>query len=345
MVKPETKSEQIATSELTCWAKLALKQYDLRKPELSFLGHSDNITFRVEEPHGAVYLLRLHLPALKYWAGIRQAPEVIASELIWLEALAVKGGFAVQAPVRSRAGDLVTTIAVRDGALIIPATLLTWLEGDHFSAAGEEAAAQIEKFGALAARMHEFAVGWEPPADFRRPRYDLSHFRRIYARLLRGVDLGVFSEEISWSLRAASQAILLEIEALPHSPEHWGMVHADLHVGNFLVNSHASDALIIPIDFSFCGFGHYLFDVSVCLAGGLKSSLAPVFLNGYRSVRPLPVEDFRAMEAYALTGRLSYYAYQIDNPAERSWLQRRIPEVVQTDVSRFLRGQHILFDV
>ncbi len=334
----------LPTNQLTRWAELALQQYDLDQPELCFLGHSDNITFRVETPGGALYLLRLHRPALKYWVGIRQIPDAIASELAWLDALAGEGGFAVQKPVRTRAGELVTTIAVENGDRI-PVTLLTWLEGQHFSPAAPEAAQQVERFGALLARMHAFATGWTPPAGFIRPQYDLDHFRRVFARLLRGVDLGVFSEEISWTLRAASQAMLVELEALPDGPEHWGMVHADLHVGNFLVGCDLGDALIIPIDFSFCGFGHYLFDVSVCLSGGLKSSLVPAFMAGYRSVRALPVADLRAVEAYALTGRLSYYAYQIDNTAERPWLQRRIPEVVQNEVSRFLRGQPILFDL
>lgn len=332
----------LPTNQLTRWAGLALQQYPLEKPALRFLGHSDNVTFRIQEPGGTVYLLRLHRPALNYWAGSRQRPELIASELAWLEALA-KGGFAVQRPVRTRTGDRVALVTV-EGGEVIPATLLTWLDGQHFSAAGAEAAAQVESFGALAARMHAFAMGWTPPPGFTRPQYDLDHFRRVFARLLRGVDLGIFSEEISWSLRAASQAILSEMAALPDGPDHWGMVHADLHVGNFLVNGNAGDAVIIPIDFSFCGFGHYLYDVSVCLAGGLKTSLVPAFLAGYRRVRPLAVQDLRTVEAYALTGRLSYYAYQIDNPAERAWLQRRIPEVIQTDISRFLRGERIFLD-
>ena len=62
-----------------------------------------------------------------------------------------------------------------------------------------------------------------------------------------------------------------EISQLPYDPDEWGMIHADLHVGNFLVN----DQEIIPIDFSFCGYGHYLYDLSVCLTGGLKPRSAP----------------------------------------------------------------------
>jgi Ser/Thr protein kinase RdoA (MazF antagonist) len=333
---------QSQTDSFMVWAKAALEQYALNQPDLAFLGHSDNITFRVEEPDGARYLLRLHHPALNYWAGIRQLPDVIASELIWLEALALEGGFAVQRPVRTREGALVGSVVV-EGEQPIPVTLLTWLEGQHFTAADPGATAQVRRFGALVARMHRFASGWSPPAGFIRPQYDLDHFKRIYARLLRGVDLGVFSEEVYWSLRAASQAILSQIETQPLDPQHWGIVHADLHVGNFLVGSGALS--IIPIDFSFCGFGHYLFDVSVCLAGGLKPSLSPAFLSGYRSIRELPDTDLRAVEAYALTGRLSYYAYQIDNASERAWLQRRIPEVAQGQVKSFLAGQRILFDL
>ncbi len=334
---------QTQTDPFAGWAKAALEQYELKAPTIAFLGHSDNITYRVEELDGTRYLLRLHRPALHYWAGIRQLPDVIGSELTWLEALAMEGGFAVQRPVRTRKGEMVAVVEVENEPAPLPATLLTWLEGEHFSASSENASAQIRRLGSLVARMHRFASTWSPPAGFIRPQYDLDHFKRIYARLLRGVDLGVFSEEIYWSLRAASQVILNQIEALPVNPQCWGMVHADLHVGNFLVGSGALS--IIPIDFSFCGFGHYLFDVSVCLAGGLKPSLAPAFLSGYRGVLPLPEEDLRAVEAYALTGRLSYYAYQIDNPSEKAWLQRRIPEVAQNQVKRFLGGQRILWDL
>jgi len=330
--------------QLTRWAQEALQQYALVEPTLCFLGHSDNITFRVEEHGGATYLLRLHRPALNYWAGIRQLPEAIASELAWLEALALRGGFAVQKPIHTRSGEMVASVADEDGQPI-PVTLLTWLEGKHFSPAAPEAAAQVERFGELVACMHRFASHWTPPAGFIRPQYDHDHFHRVLARLLRGVDLGVFSEEIYWVLRAASMAILHEIEALPDGPEHWGMVHADLHVIIFLLCGACYVPAMIPIDFSFCGFGHYLFDVSVCLAGGLKASLVPAFLTGYRSVCLLPDEDLRAVEAYALTGRLSYYADQIDNPAERPWLQRRIPEVAQNEVTRFLHGERILFDL
>lgn len=314
------------------WALEALAQYPLGKVSLRFLGHSDNLTFRVDEENGSVYLLRLHRPALNYWIGMRQLPEAIASELAWLEALAMEGGFTVQRPVHTRRGDMVALVDA-GGKHPLPATLLTWLEGDHFSPGAPEAVLQVERFGELVARLHNFSQGWPIPQGFDRPRYDYDHFHRIFARLLRGVDLGVFSEEVSWILRSACQAIQNEILQLPADPAYWGIIHADLHVGNFLVQGQE----IIPIDFSFCGAGHYLFDISVCLGGGLSATLLrPAFVKGYRSLRELPESEMRALAAYTLAGRLSYYAYQIDNPAERAWLQRRIPEVAEKDCSQFL---------
>jgi Ser/Thr protein kinase RdoA (MazF antagonist) len=322
-------------------ARAALAQYTLRDPQVRFLGHSDNLTFRVEEPGGALYLLRLHRPALPYWAGLRQEPEVIASELTWLEALAWEGHFHVQHPLRTREGALVALVQAEAEPVPLPATLLTWLEGEHFSPAAPQAEAQVERFGALAAQLHTFSAGWNAPPGLIRPRYDAGHFNRIFARLLRGVNLGIFSEEVFRLLRAVRQAIQAEITAQAEEAQCWGMVHADLHVGNFLVHEEE----IVPIDFSFCGFGAYLFDLSVCLAGGLKPALRPAFLRGYRTVRPLPENDLRTVTAYALAGRLSYYAYQVDNPAERDWLRRRIPEVAQNEGRRFLDGDDILWSL
>ena len=319
-------------------AQAALANYDIREPDICFLGHSDNLTFRVETPDGIISLLRLHRPVINYWEGIRQLPEVIASELAWLEALGLEGDFPVQRPLHTRDGQLVAKIEMNGTP--VACTLMTWETGEHFSPVSLDAPIQVERFGELVARMNDFAGGWIPPAGFIRPQYNYDHFRRIFARLLRGVDPGMFPEEVYWLLRSTTQEILREIEAYSLAPEQWGMIHADLHVGNFLV--HPLTGQIIPIDFSFCGFGHYLFDVSVCLAGGLKPELRPSFLTGYQRIHPLNDSEMRVIDAYVLAGKFSYFAYQIDNPTERTWMLRRIPEVAMKECRAFLQGGSIL---
>jgi Ser/Thr protein kinase RdoA (MazF antagonist) len=321
-------------------ARAAAAQYPVEVASLCLLGHSDNLTFRVDSPDGASYLLRIHQPVIAFYSGIRQLPEVIASELAWMEALSQEGVAGVQRPVQTREGNLVGTVDDERGQPV-PTTLLTWLEGQHFSPSGGDVPGLITRFGELVARLHSFSAQWTPPPGFIRPSYDEDHFRRIFARLLRGADLDIFSERVFRILRSAGQSILTEIAPISREPQDWGMVHADLHVGNFLVH----DDALRPIDFSLCGFGSYLFDLSVCLAGGLSPELRPHFLVGYRSQRPLPDTHLRTVDAYALAGRLSYYAYQIDNPSERSWLRQRIPQVAEGVCVQFLKGEPILLDL
>ena len=331
----------MATTELfTTLAEQALRAYPVQVEATCYLGHSDNLTFRVETVNDGLYLLRLHEPVAFFYRGIRQLPEVIASELVWMEALAREGGFQIQQPIYTRAGDLLGSVVAPEGETI-PTTLLSWLEGEHFSPAVTGAEQLVERFGELVGQMHNFASGWNAPPGFIRPTYDYDHFSRIFTRLLRGVDVGIFSEAIYRILHKTGQRILELIAQMPEDPQNWGMIHADLHVGNFLV--HGGE--VVPIDFSFCGFGHYLFDVSVCLAGGLKPNHRLDFLRGYRSQRPLPESDLRLVEAYALAGRVSYFAYQIENPTERRWLEGRIPQVAEGVCLKFLQDAPILSDL
>ncbi len=326
-------------TEFNKLADAALAQYPLREPVVRFLGHSDNLTFRVEDPGGATYLLRIHKPVMNFLHGLRQLPEAIGAELAWMEALVWEGGFTLQQPVHTTGGERVGKVEM-DGESV-PCTLLTWLEGGHFSPAMPDAVAIVRQYGELVARMHEFSTRWSPPPGFLRPSYDEMHFRRVFGRFSRGVDHEIFSEVTYRRLHGIGQAIMDEIERLPGDPQYWGVAHNDLHVGNFLV----TDGKVIPIDFSFCGFSHYLFDLSICLAGGLKPDLRPVMMEGYRSVRPLPEEDLRPLEAYALAGRMSYYAYQIDNPSERAWLRRRLPLFIENEGARFIAGERLLMEL
>ena len=67
-------------------AKEALNAYPIALPTTTFLRHNENITFRVVDTRtNEAYLLRIHSPLAEAFRGERQLPEVIASELCWLE--------------------------------------------------------------------------------------------------------------------------------------------------------------------------------------------------------------------------------------------------------------------
>lgn len=318
-------------------AENALSQFPVEEYRLSFLGHSDNLTFRVETAQQELFLLRIHLPVLPNYRGFQPEESAISAELTWLDALCNEGGVDVQRPVATRSAGWVGHIVQEQGRSV-PVTLLTWLPGEHFSPAAPGSEVLAERFGVLVAKLHNFSVAWKAPEGFDRPRYDTKFFRRQMKHLSRGFDHDIISEPDARQLQATSRAILRIIDDLPQTAQYLGLVHADLHVGNFLVDG----SRIIPIDFSLCGFGHYLFDLSVCVSGGLKGELRESFLAGYQSLRPLEPGDRRVIEAYALAGRLSYFSSQMVNPTERSWLQRRLPQVIQNDCARFLAGESII---
>ncbi len=84
-------------------------------------------------------------------------------------------------------------------------------------------------------------------------------------------------------------------ERLPSpGPDDWGLIHADLHRGN-VVRTPAGEPAVIDFDDS--GWGYYLLDVATVLSSMPRTCLddrtaflrfAAGFLDGYRSVRPLP---------------------------------------------------------
>lgn len=90
-------------------ALTAINQYAVMAPEIRFLGKSGNVTFYVET-QASNFLLRIYqaLPGLQ--DDIWQKPDVIESELKWLEALRHETNIIVQEPLQNLEGRLVTQV-------------------------------------------------------------------------------------------------------------------------------------------------------------------------------------------------------------------------------------------
>jgi Ser/Thr protein kinase RdoA (MazF antagonist) len=95
------------------------------------------------------------------------------------------------------------------------------------------------------------------------------------------------------------QAVLAELGS---GPQAYGLVHADLHLGNVL--DHRGQAR--PLDFDDASWGHYALDLAVAV-DSVPEPLHPVLLDGYRAVRPLPAGYQEHTEAL-LAGRRLFLA-------------------------------------
>jgi Ser/Thr protein kinase RdoA (MazF antagonist) len=317
-------------------ARIALRHYSLVDPVAEFLRFNENLTFRVTAAAGRDrYLLRIHKSATSNF--LVQSPATLEGELLWLEALARDTDVAVQKPVRSRRRLPVTTIAPIGEPLPLPCTLLQWIEGETFNQEAANARLLAQRLGELIARLHNHASGWTIPAGFTRVTYGPEFLQRTVSLLKPGVELGLFRAEDLAILSRTTDEILSAISALGRDRQVWGPIHGDLQGHNILVHGEQ----VRPIDFSLCGFGHYLFDLGVTLSS-LRPDLQGSVLDSYRKHRALPADHRRLIEAFALFGMFNAYAFLLPNPAHHDWLRRRVPAVAASECQAFLRGEPYL---
>jgi Ser/Thr protein kinase RdoA (MazF antagonist) len=223
---------------------------------------------------------------------------------------------------------------------LTPCTLLSWIEGEPYEPGDEVRPVLINSYARLAALLHAHASQWVPPPDFIRPTYDAAHFERLFSALHGGVEANLIDAE-DWSvLRRTIDRLLIDIEASPRSPDLWGLVHADLHSGNLLVRSNE----LLAIDYSLCGFGSFLYDLSIALVAGVPAAQRAAFLRSYRRYRPFPNDLFPLLDAYGLAGVLSYCSFQVGNPAQWEWLTGRIPRLAAGECSKYLTGRLIYLE-
>jgi Ser/Thr protein kinase RdoA (MazF antagonist) len=114
----------------------ALGAYPLADPELRFIAHGENTTFRVDAtaPGGRDrFLLRVHRPA-RHGRHVDPAA-AIRSELDWLIALRAGSGLSVPEPVCAIDGNLTTTAASGDVPEPRVCSVLRWMDGRVHAAA------------------------------------------------------------------------------------------------------------------------------------------------------------------------------------------------------------------
>jgi Ser/Thr protein kinase RdoA (MazF antagonist) len=111
---------------------------------------------------------------------------------------------------------------------------------------------------------------------------------------------------------------------LGQDPAGYGLVHADLDLGNVL--DHRGQAR--PLDFDDASWGHYALDLAIA-ADSVPGALRPVLLGGYRTVRPLP-PGYEEHEAALLAARRLYLV---------TWhLANGLPDETHLDLLRAFTG-------
>ena len=277
-------------------AYAALEKFGFNQYRLTFLQHLVNTTFRLNCEKGR-YLVRIHRA---------RARTAVASELAWLEALAHETTVLVQIPQRSLNGKTIVLGKQPGVPASYPVTVLSWLAGQVLPQ-DRRSPRHFYRLGQLVAKLHHHAQHWTPSFPLDRPLHDSTSVLRTdkvwddnfltYRQL---------PEDVQSNLQSLHEQIQEVEQRLGKSPDQFGLIHSDLSFGNVLFTADK----VLPIDFDDCGFGYYLYDLAVILAGPWERSgfqqRRAALLEGYREIRELPDEHlsliptFMAMRAASL---------------------------------------------
>jgi Ser/Thr protein kinase RdoA (MazF antagonist) len=284
------------------FAQAALLKYGLQG-SLRFIQYTENITYRVDTAVGDVssgnhspytpnrYLLRIH--------AMRE-PEIIASELIWLAALNCEAGLPVPAPISTLDGKLLASVitpGIPNGRVV---SMMRWLDGRRLRTIFQPK--HIFALGKRVAQMHRFSASWQPPAGFTRPAWDWdsqlggSMFRHPVDDVLRSIP-----QPYLQPFQIISQEAKKVMDELGKGPDAYGMIHADLYPENVLFKSDEA----FPIDFEDCGYGYWMWDISVALCtwawGRGWKGIRDAFQEGYSAVRTLPDRQWEMLDLFIAT--------------------------------------------
>ncbi|MDB4868047.1 MAG: hypothetical protein JWR03_2380 [Cohnella sp.] len=304
----------------------ALQQYEVHPSHVQFIQVSDHITYQVRTTTGQRYLLRLH-------SHLKSKEEVL-SEIEWLGALSRRGNLVVPEGVDNRNGAHVTEIRTKNG-FQNNVTVMKWIEGEHLK--GDLTESQINKMGVLMAKLHDASSNFVPSDNFVRSSWDDKSFTRDYNRLKQHYRSFITDEEFELYGQAADK-VVGELADIKDNTQDFGMIHADLHIGNFVF--HNGDPY--PIDFGRCGFGYYLYDLAQTLVG-LYPVQRRLLVDAYARQRELPGDYAAVLACFFVMSLLESYSFHASNPRETAGLKSQQP-YAQAILKHYLSGEPFLFN-
>ncbi|MBD6614394.1 phosphotransferase [Komarekiella sp. 'clone 1'] len=318
-------------------AKAALAQYGIAQGECCFLAHSGSVTFCIKT-QTKKFLLRIHRPISMLYSDVWQRPQVIESELLWLAALRNDTEIVVQEPVKNLQDKWVTQVLADETGEVFYCSLLHWIDGGNILNA-QRTPQQAYQLGLLLARLHQHSSQWQLPQNFVRPAYDQNRLQAAFEALYPAVLQELISAEDYKTLEVAACQVQGMIETLGQEQNVWGLIHADLHEGNYLLHNEE----FRPIDFALCGFGYYLYDMASSLQY-LLPTVRPSFFEGYQTIRKLPEHYLQITEGFFLMALIDVLSFHVNNPQEHQGISESVPYIVKEHVPMYLEGESFLFE-
>jgi Ser/Thr protein kinase RdoA (MazF antagonist) len=281
--------------------RAALPRWGLsNETDLRLLTISENATFRAHDPaSGRDVVFRVHRP------GYHTKTE-IASELAWLGALGNADVVPTLNPIPQANGELIADID--DDGVTRHVVAFGLLKGRE-PADGEDMPRWFHELGAINARLHAHAKGWQRPEGFVRKVWDFDAMLgdvQLWGDWRAGLGLTPEGKAV---LERTARVLCQRVEAYGKGEHRFGLVHADMRIANLLVDG---DTLSV-IDFDDCGFSWYLYDFAAAISFIEHEPHIPelqaAWIAGYRTVASLPDEECAILPVFIMLRRMLLTAW------------------------------------
>ena len=270
-------------------AQKALGNWTLSIDKLDLSSRSENVVYKVSTPGPQSYALRIHRPGYN-------SIEELKSEVKWASTLRDCGVY-VPKHIKTKDGEHYASIEIGPTKQEHYVGLIEWLDGVSLeSLIKTSEKPQIEnyyfKLGELMAEVHNQSASWKQPRQFTRRKWDadgLMGLTPLWGKFWTTKELNAEQKEL---LETARSRLHHELSRLEQTPESYGVIHADLHAANVLVQG---EKLQI-IDFDDCGYSWHSYEIAVAETDAQSkikkeristAEIRSAMVSGYKSLRPL----------------------------------------------------------
>lgn len=278
-------------------------RFGLAPESVRLLSHSENVVFEVALADRRL-VMRLHRPGYNSLDELR-------SEVRWVQALGA-AGLPVPAAVPASDGDYYVEVSIADEVRFVG--VVEWVDGSPVGGPiegnGDWVVDHYRSIGSLAARIRAHHATWTPPPGFVRRAWDAAGLvgeSPLWGRFWEVEALDTRRRALFTECR---DRLLDELTALPTGADHYGLIHADLHLGNLM----ADGEHLTVIDFDDAGHGWFAHELAVALHPVLEEpwehEARASLVDGYCDIHPLSdheealIDTFLTMRSMMIIGWL-----------------------------------------
>jgi Ser/Thr protein kinase RdoA (MazF antagonist) len=311
---------KIQTDSLTVFVREILKKYGITDAEVESINFEFNATFSVSTQSGQKYALRLNINSTRTVSNIQ-------AETQWVRDLARIPSINVPTPIASLDDQYLVSAHHEDSGQSIYGVMYSWLEGEEIG--DEPTLDQLHTVGRAMALLHVNSSNFTLTDGAELPTFN-DFFWGTEDYLFSGKSTLIPKDR--QLIEQARDLIMMYTDQL-YATSVVHIIHADLHGWNLMWHE---DQLSI-FDFDDCGYGVEAQDIAVALYYLDTPEQDVALLDGYKSIRPLPVYSEKAMKALLLQRRLLLlnYLYETKNAEHKEMLPAYLEKTIER-VSTFL---------